>query len=322
MELEIRKSLIKNRDIFISCIVPVYNEEKVINLFLKELYKTIATLSHIYEIIVVDDGSTDNTFLEIKNIATEIPIKILRLSRNFGKEAALTAGLENCQGQVVIFIDSDFQHPISLIETFLKFWADGFDMVYGIRKERDAETVVKRNMTNIFYWLMQKITKIKLPRNAGDFRLLDKKIIDALKLFPERTRFMKGLYAWVGFKSIGIPFVVSDRATGRSSWHFSHLAELAITGITSFSDIPLRAWSFIGFIVSTLSILYAVYIILVTLIYGTDLPGFPSLIVAIMFLGGVQLLSIGILGEYIARIFTEVKNRPNYILESKDGFDR
>jgi glycosyltransferase involved in cell wall biosynthesis len=168
---------------------------------------------------------------------------------------------------------------------------------------------------------MQKITKIDIPKNAGDFRLLDKKIVDALKQFPERTRFMKGLYAWVGFKKVGVPFEVKDRAAGTSSWRLSRLTELAITGITSFSDVPLRVWGLIGFVISLISFVYAIYIVTVTMIFGADLPGFPTLVVAIMFLGGIQLLSVGILGEYIARIFTEVKQRPKYLLQIKDGFN-
>jgi glycosyltransferase involved in cell wall biosynthesis len=169
--------------------------------------------------------------------------------------------------------------------------------------------------------LMQKITQIDIPPNAGDFRLLDRQVINALNSFPERTRFMKGLYAWVGFKSLAVPFTVQQRAGGKSSWRFTRLTELAITGITSFSDVPLRVWGMIGFLISLVSLVYAIYIVTVTLLYGADLPGFPTLVVAIMFLGGVQLLSIGILGEYIARIFTEVKHRPKYLIHTKVGFD-
>jgi glycosyltransferase involved in cell wall biosynthesis len=168
---------------------------------------------------------------------------------------------------------------------------------------------------------MSNITKIKIPSNAGDFRLLDRKVINSLNTFNERSRFMKGLYAWVGFKTLGVPYEVQERASGKSSWGFGKLTELAITGITSFSDVPLRIWGFIGFIISLIALVYAIYIITVTMLFGTDLPGFPTLIVAIIFFGGIQLLSIGILGEYIARIFTEVKQRPNYIVDIKHGFD-
>mgnify|MGYP003508569964 FL=1 len=193
-------------------------------------------------------------------------------------------------------------------------------MVYGVRVDRENESYLKRQFARLFYWLMRKITSIEIPKNAGDFRLLDKQIVTALKQFPERTRFMKGLYAWVGYKKIALPYDVKERAAGTSSWGFYKLTELAITGITSFSDIPLRVWSFIGFVISLISFFYAMYIVTVTMIYGADLPGFPTLVVAIMFLGGIQLLSIGILGEYIARIFTEVKQRPKYLLQIKEGF--
>jgi len=248
-------------------------------------------------------------------------IKLVGLSRNFGKEIALTAGLDHASGDVVVLLDADFQHPTDLLSNFLEQWANGFDMVYGMRIDRESESYLKRNFARVFYWLMQKLTNIDLPNNAGDFRLMDRKVVNALKHFPERSRFMKGLYAWVGFKKIGVPYQVKDRKAGKSSWGFSRLAELAITGITSFSDVPLRIWGFIGFVISFISLLYAIYIAIVTLIYGADLPGFPTLAVAIMFFGGIQLLSIGILGEYIARIFTEVKQRPRYLIQMKAGFD-
>lgn len=315
-----RQQAIANRDLFISCIVPVFNEEDVIKAFIAELNPALEKLTKHYEIILVDDGSHDDTIAAIKSLRGN-QIKILGLSRNFGKEIALTAGLEHCSGDIAILIDADFQHPIEMLPEFLQKWAAGFDMVYGARKDRESESYLKRNFSRLFYWLMRKITKIDIPNDAGDFRLLDRKIIDAFKQFPERTRFMKGLYAWVGYKKISLPYEVKERAAGKSSWAFSKLTELAITGITSFSDVPLRVWGFIGFIISAFSLIYAIYIITVTLIYGADLPGFPTLVVAIMFLGGIQLLSIGILGEYIARIFTEVKQRPKYLLHLKDGFD-
>ncbi len=312
---------LENQTVFISCVVPVYNEEDVVGLFIPKLHQTLSELTQRFEIIVVDDGSRDHTIDKIRQVSQDHRVKLLGLSRNFGKEIALTAGLEHTMGDVVVLMDADFQHPIETLPAFLLNWAKGYDMVYGIRTDRQSESYFKRHFASLFYWLMQNITKIKIPNNAGDFRLIDRKIVNALKIFPERTRFMKGLYAWVGFKSIGIPFEVKDRAAGRSSWRFSKLTELAITGITSFSDVPLRVWGLIGFIISLISLIYAIYIATVTLIYGADLPGFPTLVVAIMFLGGIQLLSIGILGEYIARIFTEVKQRPKYILQTKEGFD-
>lgn len=321
MQPEARRQALQNKDVFISCIVPVLNESEIIQNFIKKLHHTLQEMTRRYEIIVVDDGSNDDTVAKILQLPKAYQIKLLGLSRNFGKEVALTAGIEHASGDLAILLDADFQHPVELLPTFLEKWAEGYDMVYGTRKDRVSESYLKRHFSHLFYWLMEKITNIDLPHNAGDFRLIDQKIMNALGQFPERTRFMKGLYAWVGYKKIGIPFEVHERAGGSSSWGFGKLAELAVTGITSFSDVPLRVWGFIGFVISFISLLYAIYIVTVTLIFGADLPGFPTLVVAIMFLGGVQLLSIGILGEYIARIFTEVKQRPKYLLQVKDGFD-
>ena len=317
-----RQIAVENKTVNISCVVPVFNEEAVIENFLVKLQNVLRELTNNFEIIIIDDGSRDYTIDKVEALrCNNSHIKLLGLSRNFGKEIALTAGLEHCSGDVVISMDADFQHPFELLPVFLQHWSQGYDMVYGVRQSRQSESYLKRNFARMFYWVMKKITSIDIPSNAGDFRLMDKKIIHALRQFPERTRFMKGLYAWVGFKKIGVPFEVKHRAAGTSSWGFARLLELAITGITSFSDIPLRVWSLVGFFISMVSLVYAIYIITVTLLYGADLPGFPTLVVAIVFLGGIRLLSIGILGEYIARIFTEVKQRPKYLLQLKEGFD-
>jgi glycosyltransferase involved in cell wall biosynthesis len=316
-----RQQALQDKSVFISCVVPVYNEEAVVSDFVVSLQQALRGLTNHFEIIIVDDGSRDHTVEKVQQLPKDYHVKLLALSRNFGKEIALTAGIEHAQGDVTVLMDADFQHPVEVINDFLKQWAGGYDMVYGVRKNRESESRIKRNFARLFYWIMQKMSSVDIPSNAGDFRLMDRKITDAIKQFPERTRFMKGLYAWVGYKNIGIPFEVKERAAGSSSWGFLRLAELAITGIASFSDIPLRVWSMIGFVVSFISLVYAVYIVTVTLMYGADLPGFPTLVVAIMFLGGIQLLSIGILGEYIARIFTEVKQRPKYLLRIKEGFD-
>ncbi len=322
MSISERVQAIKNKAVFISCIVPVYNEQANVDAFFPELAACLHGLAHQFEIIVVDDGSRDATVQKLLQLPSEFNIKLLGFSRNFGKETALTAGLEHCSGDVAILMDADFQHPIETLPMFLEKWGEGYEMVYGVRKNRDNESRIKRGFAHLFYWLMAKMTKIEIPNNAGDFRLLDRKVVNAINSFKERIRFMKGLYAWVGFKKIAVPFEVRERVAGKSSWGFVKLTELAITGITTFSDIPLRVWGFVGFIVSLISLIYAIYFVTDTLIYGTDLPGFPSIIVAVMFLGGIQLLSIGILGEYIARIFTEVKQRPKYIIETKVGFDK
>lgn len=319
--MSLRQEALKNKTVFISCIVPVYNEAANVETFFAQLYETLTGLSQRFEVIVVDDGSSDKTIEKLLSLPKAYRIKLIGLSRNFGKETALTAGLEHSSGDVAILMDADFQHPLDVLPKFLHYWGEGYEMVYGVRNNRDSESAFKRRFAQLFYWLMAKIAKIDIPNNAGDFRLLDRKVIQALNGFQERIRFMKGLYAWVGFKKIGVPFEVQDRVAGKSSWGLGRLTELAITGITSFSDIPLRVWGFVGFIVSSISLIYAIYIVTVTLIFGADLPGFPTLVVAIMFLGGIQLLSIGILGEYIARIFTEVKQRPKYFIEVKQGFE-
>jgi glycosyltransferase involved in cell wall biosynthesis len=321
MLTEQRQQALQNKTVRISCIVPVYNEEAVAEAFFTQLQASLHALTQHFEIIAVDDGSHDQTVKKLLSLPENYHLKILALSRNFGKETALTAGLEHCNGDVAILMDSDFQHPLEVLPEFLREWANGYEMVYGARANRDNESSTKKSLARIFYWLMRKITKINIPNNAGDFRLLDRKVINGLNQFQERSRFMKGLYAWVGFKTIAVSFQVKDRAAGKSSWGLVRLTELALTGITCFSDIPLRIWGFVGFVVSLISLIYAIYIVTKTLIFGADLPGFPSLIVAIMFFGGIQLLSIGILGEYIARIFTEVKQRPKYLVEMKHGFE-
>jgi len=321
MSLNQRQSLLNAKSVFISCVVPLYNEAENVRAFFTALSQQLKTLTQHFEIIAVNDGSKDATVDKVLELPSDCHVRLISFSRNFGKETALTAGLDHARGDVTIIMDADFQHPIEVLPEFLQQWAAGYDMVYGIRNNRDNESRVKRNFTHLFYWLMAKITKIDIPNNAGDFRLLDKKVVKALNTFNERSRFMKGLYAWVGFKKIAVPFEVQDRVRGKSSWGFKRLAELALTGITTFSDIPLRVWGFVGFIVSLISLIYAIYIVTYTLLYGADLPGFPSIIVAVMFLGGIQLLSIGIMGEYIARIFTEVKQRPKYIIEHKYGFE-
>jgi glycosyltransferase involved in cell wall biosynthesis len=308
-----------NKKFFLSCIIPVYNEQTGIAKFISELEHYVKSLTNFYELILIDDGSNDGTSNIIESFTANQKIKLIQLSRNFGKEIAISVGLEHCQGDIAIILDSDFQHPFNLLPVFLQHWHNGYDMVFGIRENRDNETKLKRTLTKGFYKLINLLTKEKIIPNAGDFRLLDRKVIDALNACEERTRFMKGLYAWVGFTNIGVPFKVPQRQLGKSAWHFNNLAELAITGITSFSNVPLRVWSFIGLMISCSSFLFAVYMICKTLMYGVDLPGYPSLMVAIMFFGGIQLLSIGILGEYIARIFNEVKHRPKYIIRKKIG---
>jgi glycosyltransferase involved in cell wall biosynthesis len=316
-----RKKLLQSQAVVISCIVPVHNEEALIADFIDALRAQLMEITHQSEIIVINDGSCDQTEVILTQLAIDQKIKLINFSRNFGKEQAIAAGLAHCSGDVGIIIDADFQHPIEVVPTFLEKWAEGFDMVYGLREDRLTDTRIKRFFTKIFYRLLSASTKVPIPPHAGDFRLLDKKVVDALNLCKERTRFTKGLYAWVGFSSIAVPFKVVERPAGKSSYRYRQLADLALTGLISFSDIPLRIWGLVGLLISGLSFVIALYIIFSTLIFGVDVPGYATILVTIIFFGGIQLLSIGFLGEYIARIFHEVKNRPPYIIKKSYGLD-
>lgn len=309
-----RQQRLLNQQVFISCIVPIHNEAELIEDFVKALRQHLMSLDCPFEILFIDDGSTDQTYFKILPFTQHPSIKLIRFSRNFGKENAISAGLKNCSGDIAIIMDGDFQHPISILSAFIAKWTEGYDMVYGLRQDRHGEPFGKRLFARFFYRLIGFMAQVQIPANAGDFRLLDRAVIDAMNCCEERTRFMKGLYSWVGFQSVAVPFRVEKRRAGKSSHPFRRLAELAITGITSFSDIPLRVWGLIGLIISLFSLGTAAFIIVDTLLYGIDVPGYATIIVTIIFFGGIQLLSIGILGEYIARIFTEVKKRPPYII--------
>jgi glycosyltransferase involved in cell wall biosynthesis len=307
---------------FISCVVPAYNEAANIRILIPQLTAMLLTLSRRLEIIIVDDGSSDDTAATAALLSTEYPVKCIFLSRNFGKEAALTAGIHEAGGDVVILMDSDLQHPIATIPVFIEKWREGYEMVYGVRANRDDESFLKRYLTKGFYQLLQRASRIPIEPDAGDFRLLDRKVVDSLKALPERSRFMKGLYAWVGYKSIGVPFQVEERQIGTSTFNFRRLTSLAVMGMVAFTELPLRIAAIIGLLISMISIIYGIYVAVRTLIFGVDLPGWATLVVAITFLNGMQLLAIGVLGEYIARIFNEVKGRPNYIIARRIGFDK
>jgi polyisoprenyl-phosphate glycosyltransferase len=310
----------KKNSQLISCVVPVYNEETVIGEFITALNNTLIELNYSYEIIIIDDGSQDHTAAIIEQFKTQIPLRYIRFSRNFGKEKALSAGLDYARGDAVILLDSDFQHPLELIPEFLKKWEEGNDMVFAVRQSRADESLLKRTCARAFYQFTSKINRVNIPANAGDFRLLDRKIVNALQKLPERNRFMKGLYSWVGFKQIGIPFEVQPRKSGTSQWSFSSLLDLAITGITSFTAFPLRMIALGGVSVATLAILYGVWIILSTLICGIQTPGWATIVTAISFFGGLQLFAIGVVGEYVGRVFDEVKQRPHYIVDQEASF--
>lgn len=305
----------------ITCVVPVFNEEGLIAEFIAALDITLKELPYPYEILLIDDGSQDNTFTIIQQIRSQYALRYLRFSRNFGKEKALSAGLDHAKGDAVILVDSDFQHPLELIKEFISQWEKGYDMVYAVRQNREDESWLKRNCAKLFYQFASKINRVNIPANAGDFRLLDRKIVNALQTLPERNRFMKGLYSWVGFKEMAIPYEVLPRKSGSSQWNFYSLLDLAITGITSFTAFPLRMIALGGMSIATIAFLYAAWIVCSTLLFGAQTPGWATIVTAISFFGGVQLFAIGVVGEYIGRVFDEVKHRPHYIIDEACSFD-
>ena len=306
----------------LSCVVPVFNEGPVIAQFLEALNEQLGQITPDYTIIVVDDGSDDNTVSLVESYCDNSHIKLIELSRNFGKETALTAGIDATDSDAVILIDADFQHPLEMLPVFVDYWRQGYQMVYGVRQDRDDESYFKKKGAQLFYQIMHSSTGINVPAHAGDFRLMDRVVIDALKSMPERNRFMKGIYAWVGYKTIGLPFQVQDRLAGESGWGFAKLTSLALSGITAFTTLPLRIVGGLGLLISIVSVFYAFFIIFKTLFMGTPLPGWPTVIVAITFIGGIQLLSLWVLGEYIAGIFNEVKQRPRYLIQRQIGFNK
>lgn len=300
----------------ISLVVPCYNEEKVIEIFLEHIEPILISLNKSYEIIFVNDGSTDNTFNVMLNSKKKYThIYIVNLSRNFGKEAALTAGLDNAKGDVVIPIDVDLQDPPELITSFIEQWESGYDVVLAKRADRSSDTMTKKLSSELFYKVHNKISDISIPNNVGDYRLMSRKVVNSLKTLPENQRFMKGIFAWIGYKTAIIEYKRESRVAGSSSFNGWKLWNLALDGITSFSTVPLRIWLYIGAIISLIAFIYGGFIIIRTLILGVDLPGYASLLSAVLFLGGVQLMGIGILGEYIGRTYTESKRRPSYIIE-------
>lgn len=306
----------------LSIVVPLYNEEKNIDYLFERLTSTLNRITDSYEIVCVNDGSKDDT-LEclIEQNRSNPAIKVVNLSRNFGKEIALTAGIDYANGVAVIPIDADLQDPPELIEELVAKWREGYDVVYATRRTRQGETWLKRFTADAFYQTIGKMSPVPIPRNTGDFRLLDRKVVEALKQLPERTRFMKGLFAWVGFKQTSILFERQPRFQGQTTWNYWKLWNFALDGIASFSFIPLKVWSYLGLSVSFVSLLYASFLILRTLIFGIDVPGYASLMVAILFLGGIQLITLGIIGEYLGRVYEEVKGRPLYVVRECYGFE-
>lgn len=298
----------------ISCVVPAYNEAGHLAAFIEDLAKALQPLCDAYEIIVVNDGSTDTTESVMATLLPRPGVRYLSLARNFGKETALTAGIEHARGDAVILIDADYQHPLSLLPEMVRLWREGYDMVYGVMASREKESLWRRWGVDAFYELMESSSSIQMPRHAGDFRLLDRKVADALRALPERNRFMKGLYAWVGYRSIGLPFTPAERASGHSSFDVHRLARLAVNGIMAFTTLPLRVWSGIGVVISLMAFCYGLYIVVEHLLWGTDVRGWPTLAAGLMFFSGIQLISIGIVGQYLSQVYDEVKRRPLYLL--------
>jgi len=306
----------------LSVICPAFNEGPNIDLMIERLAPVLDRCVASWEILFIDDGSRDDTLARIRALAqSDSRIRAVSFSRNFGKEIALAAGLDHARGRAVVIIDADLQHPPETIETFVAKWREGFDMVYGQRVDRSTDGAVRRWLSLKFYRLFQRFGETALPPGAGDYRLMDRKVVDILRRMGERARFSKGLYAWVGFKSVGIPFEVHDRAHGVSKWSFRKLVGFAFDGLASFSTLPLKVWTYIGSVISTFAICYALFFMIKTAIFGADVPGFPSLIVSVMFFSGIQLISLGVIGEYIGRIFAEVKRRPLYIVAEEVGGD-
>ena len=302
----------------ISIIAPCYNEEETIEPFLRRIEEILTQINEPYEIVFINDGSEDNTLNILLNTKQNFKnIRIINFSRNFGKEAALTAGLDKARGEAAIPIDVDLQDPPELIKELVAKWREGYDVVLAKRADRTSDSFAKRVSADLFYKLNGKISNVDIPNNVGDFRLMSKRVVEALKQLPENQRFMKGLFAWVGFKTTVIEYAREKREAGQSSFNGWKLWNFALDGITSFSTLPLRIWLYIGALVSFLSFLYGSFIILKTLIFGVDLPGYASLAVIMLFLGGIQLIGIGILGEYIGRIYSESKRRPSYIIEGE-----
>lgn len=305
----------------VSILVPCYNEEASLSLLYSELKKIIdQEKKYVWEILFVNDGSKDNTINIIKEFReNDSTISYVDLSRNFGKENAMLAGFDYAIGDCVIIMDADLQDPPSLIPDMLKFWEEGYDDVYAKRKSRGKESWVRKQLSMLFYSILQKSTRFEVLKNVGDFRLLDRCCIEALKKLRESERYTKGMFCWIGYKKKEIIFDRCDRVAGKSNWNLFSLFNLAIEGITSFTTTPLRFASIFGFIIAFLAFVLMIYYFVKTLIWGDVIQGFPTLVTIILFLGGIQLLSIGIMGEYLGRIFNETKNRPVYIAKEYNG---
>ncbi len=303
-------------DPLLSLVVPVFNEEETIAPFLSTVVPLLERHGVRFEIVFVNDGSRDDTFARLFHRSrSDRRLRIVNLSRNFGKEAALTAGIDHARGDILVHMDIDLQDPPELIGSFVARWREGYDIVYGIRTARHTDTPAKRVSAGWFYRVFNSMSPVRIPPNVGDFRLVDRRAVEVLRQLPERNRFMKGLFAWVGFNSVGVPYERPERVAGTSKFNFWRLWNFAIDGVVSFSTAPLRAWFYVGLAIATVAVLYALFIVTRVLIFGVDTPGYASLLIAILLMGAIQLLSLGIIGEYLGRLFVEVKGRPIYVVE-------
>lgn len=308
------------RGCFLSIVVPMYNEVDAIDGFFASIFKVLDVLGETFEIICVDDGSRDDTFERLREIWTrDSRVKVIRFSRNFGKEIALTAGLDHAMGRIVIPIDADLQDPPELILDMIAKWREGYDVVLPRRSHRRSDGLVKRFGAATFYRILGYLSAVEIPANVGDFRLMDRRVVDALALLPERARFMKGIFAWLGFRRAFIDFERKPRSAGDPKLKFLRLYDLAVTGLVSFSHVPLRIWSYLGFSCAFLALIYGAFIVIRTLIYGVELPGYASLITVILFMNGLTLFGLGVAGEYLSQVFLEVKRRPLYVVQETLG---
>lgn len=306
----------------LSVVVPCFNEAAVIDLSASRLLAVLGALPDVVpEVLFVDDGSRDGTLDRLRALAARHPeVRVVSFSRNFGHQFALTAGLDHADGDAVVVIDADLQDPPEVIPRLLAAWRDGYDVAYGVRLRREGETWFKRATAHLFYRLMRQLSTQDLPVDAGDFRLMDRAVVAALRALPERDRFMRGLTTWVGFRQVAVPYERHARAAGDTKYPFRKMARFALDGLLSFSAVPLRLATYFGFVVSLLSLVGIVYALYIRLFTALAVPGWAAQWITTMFLGGVQLISLGIIGEYIARIYGEVKSRPLYLVRERIGF--
>lgn len=304
----------------VSIIIPCHNESGNLATLYARVCAVMDEAGEPWEMICINDGSGDDTLLQLIALHhQDRRVRVIDLSRNFGKEAALTAGLDAAQGEAAIPLDADLQDPPELIPELLAQWREGFDVVNAVRLSREGESWLKRASAHVFYRIINRMSDVEIPPDTGDFRLLSRPVLDALQALPERRRFMKGLFAWVGFRSTNVYYHRAPRHAGKTTWNYWRLWNLAVEGVTSFSQVPLQLAAYLGFVVSLLAFLYAVWLIISTLAYGNPVKGYPSMMVTLLFLGGVQLMALGVIGEYLGRIYEESKQRPVYLVRQAWG---